>query len=298
MASSAWEVRAVKALKRYRAGRPKIGDRDRSTDGRGRVALVTGASSGIGRTMSELLAAKGYDMVVVARREQRLKESQAELESRFGVRIHPVTGDLAAPDGMATLLAELERRELRVDFLVNNAGYDLLGNFLEHPWAEHQKATQLMANGVAELCHGLLPHMVEQGWGRIINVTSIGGFFPGGPTMAMYTASKTFVHKFTEAIDAEYRDAGVHATVSAPGATETELFEVSGVVDFWETNLLPQISMLRPETVARQAYAAVMSGRKVIVHGFPNKVWAVALVHSPKRIRYRLVDFLAAMPDH
>jgi uncharacterized protein len=114
----------------------------------------------------------------------------------------------------------------------------------------------------------------------------------------MYTASKSFVHKFTEAIDAEYRAAGVHCTVSAPGATETELFEVSGVVDFWDNNLLPQIAMLRPDTVARQAYAACMSGRKVIVHGVPNKVWAAVLVHSPKRVRYRLVDFLATMLDH
>ena len=186
-------------------------------------------------------------------------------------------------------------RDLRVDLLVNNAGYDMLGKFLDHDWEAHEKFVRLMSLGVAELCHRLLPQMVGRRWGRIINVTSVGGMFPGAPSMALYTAAKSFVHKLSEAIDAEYRDQGVHCTVSAPGATETEIFEIVGIVEYWDDNLLPQISMMRPEVVARQAYAGCMAGRKVVVHGAPNKIWAATLLHSPKAVRYRLVDFLGKM---
>src|SRR5581483_3740059 len=230
-----------------------------------------------------------------ARREQRLKQLQVELEDRFGARVHPLPCDLVSPDASATIAAELAARGLPVDFLVNNAGYDMLGKFLDHPWDEHAKFVRLMSTGVAELCHRLLPHMREQRWGRIINVTSVGGMFPGAPTMALYTAAKSFVHKLSEAIDGEYKPDGVHCTVSAPGATETEIFEIVGIVDYWDNNLLPQISMMRPETVARQAYAGCMAGRKVVVHGLPNKLWAATLLHSPKTVRYRLVDFLGRM---
>jgi short-subunit dehydrogenase len=295
MGRSRLEQAAVRSLKRWRAARAGLGDADRATEGRGRLALVTGASSGIGRAMAELLAAKGYDVVVVARRETRLKELQADLEARYGVRVHCLPCDLVRPDASAHIADELGRRDLRVDFLVNNAGFDMLGKFLDHSWEEHEQFVRLMAVGVAELTHRLLPHMVEQRWGRIINVTSVGGLFPGAPSMALYTAAKSFVHKLTEAIDGEYRADGVHATVSAPGATETEIFEVVGVVEFWNENLLPQLSMMRAETVARQAYRACMDGRKVVVHGAPNKVWAFALLHSPPVVRYRLVDFLGRM---
>jgi short-subunit dehydrogenase len=295
MGDSALERRAVAAIKRRRASLPGIGQQDRSSEGRGRTALVTGASSGIGRTMAELLAAKGYDIIVVARRAQRLKELQADLEARFGVTVHPLPCDLNTTSAASDIDTELRTRNLRVDFLVNNAGYDMLGRFLDHSWEEHEKFVRLMAVGVAELTHRLLPHMIEQRWGRIINVTSVGGMFPGAPSMALYTASKSFVHKLSEAIAGEYAPDGVHCTVSAPGATETELFEVVGVEDYWQNNLLPQISMMRCETVVRQAYSACMAGQKVVVHGAPNKVWAATLLHTPKAVRYRLVGFLAKM---
>ncbi|GAA5162879.1 hypothetical protein GCM10023321_48910 [Pseudonocardia eucalypti] len=223
---------------------------------------------------AKLLAAKGYDVVVVARRERRLKQPQAELKDRFGVRIHPLPCDLVAAEASASIAAELAGRSLAVDFLVNNAGFDMLGKFLDHPWDEHEKFVRLKSLGVAELCHRLLPHMRQQQWGRIINVTSVGGMFLGAPTMALYTAAKSFVHKLSEAIDGEYKPDGVHRTVSAPGATETEIFDVVGITDYWDNNLPPQISMMRPETVARQAYAGCMEGKKVVVHGAPNKIWA------------------------
>src|SRR5581483_3073977 len=120
MGDSAIERRAVAAIKRRRAAVPSIGDGDVSTEGRGRTALVTGASAGIGRSMAQLLAAKGYDVVVVARREQRLKQLQVELEDRFGARVHPLPCDLVSPDASATIAAELAARGLPVDFLVNN----------------------------------------------------------------------------------------------------------------------------------------------------------------------------------
>jgi short-subunit dehydrogenase len=295
MGKSKLEARAVATIRRRRAALPGIGEPDRSTEGRGRTALVTGASAGIGRAMVELLAAKGYEVVVVARREARLKELQTEVEARWDVRVHPLPCDLATADASTHIVEVLQAEGLSIDVLVNNAGYDVLGKYLDHSWDEHLQFVRVMSLGVAELTHRLLPHMVEQRWGRIINVTSVGGMFPGAPTMALYTAAKSFVHKLSEAIAAEYGADGVHCTVSAPGATETEIFEVVGITEYWNKNLLPQVSMMRPETVVRQAYAGCMAGKKLVVHGVPNKIWAFTLLHAPRSIRYKLVEFLAKM---
>jgi uncharacterized protein len=295
MGGSRLEAMAVGAIRRRRQGRPGIGEPDRSTEGRGRTALVTGASSGIGKAMAELLGAKGYDVVVVARREQRLKALQVEIEDRWGVGVVPLACDLSTADAPATIVGELERAGIAVDFLVNNAGYDMIGKYLDATWAEHEQVLRVMASGVAELTHSLMPHMIEQRWGRIINVASVGAMFPGSPSMAFYTASKAFVLKLSEAIAAEYARDGVHCTVSAPGATATEIFEGPGITEYWDNNLLPQLAMMRPETVVRQAYQASMAGRKVVVHGLQNKVWAFTLQHSPPAVRYRLVDFLSNM---
>lgn len=295
MGGSRLEAAAVRAVRRRREALPGIGEPDRSTEGRGHTALVTGASSGIGRTMAELLAAKGYDVVVVARREQRLKALQVELESRWGVRVVPLACDLSAAGAPATIVGELDRAGIEVDFLVNNAGYDMIGKYLEATWEEHEQVMRVMASGVAELTHRLMPRMVEQRWGRIINVASVGAMFPGSPSMAFYTASKSFVLKLSEAIAAEYARDGVHCTVSAPGATATEIFDGPGITEYWDNNLLPQLAMMRSETVVRQAYDGCMAGRKVVVHGLQNKLWAFTLQHSPPAVRYRLVDFLSNM---
>jgi short-subunit dehydrogenase len=285
----------IRAARKRRAAVPPIGPGDRSAEGQGHTALVTGASSGIGRAFTELLAAKGYDVVVVARRETRLKELEADLGARFGVTVHPFPCDLSDPGAPAGIEEWLRRQGLVIDVLVNNAGYDVHGKYLDHRWEEHADFLRVMGWGVAELTHRLLPPMVDRRWGRIVNITSVGQFFPGGPTIALYIAAKSFVHKFSEGIAGEYADQGVHVTSSVPGGVDTEIFEAAGITDYWERNLPLQLTMLRPETVARQAYDACMAGRRVIVHGLPTKLWVASLTHMPRGLGYRLAQMFEEM---
>jgi hypothetical protein len=285
----------VKVVKGKRQAVHRIGSLDSSTEGRGRTALVTGASAGIGRCMAELLAAKGYDVVVVARRERLLKEARDELERRWGVRVHPLRCDLTEPDAAVTIRDDLSRQGLAVDFLVNNAAYIMVGKFLDHPWEHHLRLCRLLALNVVELCHHLMPHMVERGWGRIINVTSLGALMAGAPDMALYVASKSFVLKFSESIAAEYESAGVHTTVSLPGATATALYDDTEIAEHMQNSVFMQLAMMRPEQVAREAYAACMKRKRIIVHGWHNKAFAFALVHSPPAVRYGLVEFSGKM---
>lgn len=285
----------ISAARKRRASVPGIGQADCSAEGRGRTALVTGASSGIGRAFAELLGAKGYDVVAIARRELRLKELEAELGARWGVTVHPFPCDLSAPDAPAAIAQWLRHKGLEIDFLVNNAGYDIHGNYLDHSWEQHADFLRVMGWGVAELTHRLLPHMVDCRWGRIVNITSVGQYFPGGPTIALYIAAKSFVHKFSEGLAGEYAGQGVHVTSSVPGGVETEIFEAAGITDYWERNLPLQLTMLRPETVARQAYSACMAGRRVVVHGLPTKLWVATLTHVPRGLGYRLSQMFADM---
>jgi short-subunit dehydrogenase len=281
------------SIKRRREARPDVDRKDVSDEGRGRIALVTGASSGIGKAFAKLLAAKGYDVVVTARREVLLKDLQEELERRWGVRVHPLTCDLGEPRAATHLHEEIVRLGLSVDFLVNNAGFLVSGSFLDKTWDDHARMLNVMGVSVAELTHRVLPHMVEQQWGRVVNVASIGATFSGSPGQTLYAPVKAFVHRFSESIAAEYESSGIFSTASLPGATLSGITQQ--IEDYVDHNLLMQASMMRAEVVAREAYGAVMQGRRVIVHGVPNKIWAVALTHTPRSVRYALVKFVASL---
>lgn len=296
--SPSWQAALARRVATAKARRARIGPTDRSCEGRGRTALVTGASSGIGRSMSELLAAKGYDVTLVARRASALEDVRCSLERTWGVRSHVIVADLGAADAPRHICEELQSRSLHIDVLVNNAGYSAAGLFAEQPWADHERFLRVMGLAPAELCHRLVPAMQAHNWGRVINVTSIGGLMPGMPGMAMYGATKSFLQKLTEALAAESKARGVLCTVSAPGGTDTEAFAASGITDYVSSRPLIQLTMMSPDAVAREAYAACMAGRRLIVHGWPNRTWAAALTHSPARTRYALVKFLARItPD-
>src|SRR4051794_9703562 len=139
-------------------------------EGRGKTALVTGASSGIGKAFAELLAAKGYGLVLTARRGDRLDAIAAELRQKHQVITHTIVADLAQPDAPQHIVNELASKGLVIDFLVNNAGYGQPGSYVNVTWAEHERFMQVMVTAVLDLTYRLLPGMVERKWGRIINV--------------------------------------------------------------------------------------------------------------------------------
>jgi uncharacterized protein len=273
-----------------------IGDHDRCAEGCGRTALVTGASSGIGQALAELLAAKGYDVVPLARRRERLAAHAEALERRWGISVNPIVADLAGPDAVQQIVAELERRGTHVDVLVNNAGYTLGGRFADTSWAEQERFLRVMALAPAELTHRLLPAMIEQNWGRILNVASISALAPSSPQSVLYCASKSLVHKFTEGLAIETAGHDIHCTVSMPGFTSTEIFEASGWGGGIENSVALRALMMSPETVARQAYSALMAGRPSVVHGWQHKAIGFLWLHSPPTIRRRLSAFTAELP--
>lgn len=257
-----------------------IGDRDRSSEGRGRVALITGASAGIGAAMSGLLAAKGYDIVPVARRTERLTGLRDTLESHWGIRVFPMPADLARPDACEQLAASLRERGLVVDVLVNNAGLSQIGAFGDRTWDDHERLVRVMGLAVMELTHRLLPPMLDNGWGRIINVASIAAMLNSTPQESLYSATKAMIHRFSEGLAAEYADRGIHCTASLPGFTATEIFDAAGWGEQAMSSPLARLAMA-PETVSRQAYRAVMGGRRTVVHGWHHKALATALQHAP-----------------
>lgn len=234
-------------------------------EGSGKTALVTGASSGIGKAFAELLAQKGYAVVLTARRSDRLESLAAELRNRHGVATHTLVADLSHPDASQRIASELQSRGLRIDVLVNNAGYGVPGSYANVPWSDHQRFMQVMVTAVLDLTYRLLPGMVERGWGRIINIASVAGMVPAPAGHTLYGASKAFVIRLSEALAAENRPKGVNVTAVCPGFTWSEFHDVTGTRD--RMNNMPGFLWLHAADVARQGYDAVMNGRPVVVNG-------------------------------
>src|SRR5688500_3550734 len=234
-------------------------------DGRGKTALVTGASSGIGKAFAELLAEKGYALVLTARRRARLEELAAELQQRHKVETHIIVADLAEAGAASTIASELRQKNIAVDFLVNNAGYGVPGSYTNVTWADHSRFMQVMVTAVLDLTYQLLPGMIERGWGRIVNIASVAGMIPAPAGHTLYGASKAFLIRFSEALAAENMDRGVNATAVCPGFTLSEFHDVTGTRD--RMNKMPGMLWLTAPNVAREGYDAVMRGDPVIVNG-------------------------------
>ncbi len=247
--------------------------------GDGKTALVTGASSGIGKAFAELLAEKGYGLILTARRRDCLEAIAADLKHRHGVPTQIVVADLADPDTSGRIVEELNGA--KVDFLVNNAGYGVPGSYMSVPWADHQAFIQVMVTAVCDLTYRLLPGMIERGWGRIINIASVAGMVPAPAGHTLYGASKAFLIRFSEALAAENGSKGVHVTAVCPGFTYSEFHDVTGTRD--KMNSLPAVMWLDAPTVAREGYEAVMAGDPVVVNGWIYRflLWLVGVVPKP-----------------
>ena len=243
------------------------------------TALITGASAGLGHAFAHLFAADGHDVILVARRRERLDALAADLHGRHGIQATPLAVDLAVP-GAAQRIADAARADGRgVEFLVNNAGVGASGAVADMPAERALGMLRVNVMALVELTQLLLPDMLARGRGRILNVGSTAGFQPG-PFMATYYASKAFVNSFTEALAYELRHSGVSATLSCPGATATEFADHAGTA----RSLLFRLGAADAATVAREAYAAMMAGRRLAVHGITNKVGVQALRLGPRAV--------------
>jgi uncharacterized protein len=241
------------------------------------AAIVTGASSGLGAEYAKLFAADKHELVLVARRRDRLEALAKELETAQGIRAHVITADLAAPAGVSAVIDEVNRLGVEIEFLVNDAGFGASGTFAESDLARQLEMVQVNVTALVTLTRAFLPGMIARKRGRILNVGSTAGFVPG-PFMAVYYASKAFVISFTEALWYELRNTGVTATVSCPGATATEFAAVAGN----ERSLLFRLGAAPAATVAREGYRAMRRGRPLVIHGLKNKLTVESLRVSPR----------------
>jgi len=253
-----------------------------------RLALVTGASAGIGAAFARTLASHGYDLALTARRAERLETLAEEIRLRSGVETLTVSADLADPEAPAKILDHLAAQGRVVDSLVNNAGYGLPGTFATTRWEDQQAFTQVMMTAPAELAHRVLPGMVERRFGRIVNVASLAGLLPGTAGHTLYAASKAFLIKLSQSLHLEGAAHGVHVTALCPGFTYSEFHDVNGTRAQVSASTPPWLWMGADE-VAAAGYEAAEANRAISVPGAPNKAiaavaklipddWALALV--------------------
>lgn len=250
--------------------------------GRRRLALITGASSGIGEAFAEVFAADGFDLVITARREDRLLEVKERLERQSGVQVTVIVADLSLPEAPERLCSDIAARGLSIDALVNNAGYGVPGAYVTHPWATHAAFLQIMVSTVAELTHRLLPGMIERQYGRIINVASLAGLVPSPAGHTLYAASKAFLIKFSESLAHEERKHNVHVTALCPGFTLSEFHDVTGTRA--QVSRMPRFMWMDSATVAREGHAAVMAGESIVVTGRLNRAIATLVRILPQPV--------------
>lgn len=250
-----------------------------------RTALITGASSGIGLDLARLLARDGVDLILAARREDRLRETATDLEHRFGVSVAVIPCDLARPDGSMALSDEVDRLGMEIDALVNNAGFGALGYYHVMEPGRIVDMIRVNVGAVAELTRHFVPAMVKRGRGWVMQVASTASFMPG-PRMALYYASKAFVLSLSEAIATELQDTGVTVTTLCPGPTRTEFQAAAGMG-------LPRRlrrAWMESEAVARQGYEGMLRGERIVVPGAANKIMTQAVRLLPRRVMTALVN--------
>lgn len=244
-----------------------------------RAALVTGASSGLGEEFARLFAADGVDLVLVARRRDRLEALAGELRGARKISVHVVVADLSVPEEVERVVREIQALPLEIEFLVNNAGLGNVGSFAESALEKQMVMVDVNVRALVRLTHAFLPGMLARKRGRVLDIGSTAGLQPG-PFGAVYYATKAFVNSFTEALSHELKGSGVTATVSLPGATATEFASVAGS----GTTRLFRSGVMSSAEVARDAYRAMNRGMPFVVHGFMNRMLAFSIRLGPRSV--------------
>ncbi len=252
-----------------------------------RTALVTGASAGIGAAFARELARRGSNLVLVARRLDRLDQLAIELRERHGIKVEVMAFDLADRTAPAVLVERLKQLGIAIDMLVNNAGYGVTGYFVSQPWSVQADFIQVLMTAPSELCHRLLPDMLERGYGRIINVASLAGHIPGSAGQTLYAGAKSYLIKLSQALHLEYGHVGVHTCALCPGFTYSEFHDVTGSRAMMSK--LPKWMWMDADTVVRQGLDAVERGDAVYINGRVNRVIKSILKLIPDRLALHLM---------
>ena len=259
----------------------------RTKKGEGLTALVTGASGGIGLELARCFAKNGYDLILAARSGDRLEALAKEFSERYRIQVASFACDLGDIGSGAKLAERIAERRLRVDVLVNNAGYGDVGAFASTALAPQLGMIDLNVRALVELTHIYWPSIVKSGRGGVLNVASTAAFQPG-PLMAVYYASKAFVLSFSEALWEEARGTGVHVSCLCPGATTSAFHSRAGT----DKVKLLRMGQMSAAKVARMGYRAFAANKRVKIAGLKNTIMARSVAFTPRTLILRIVRFL------
>jgi short-subunit dehydrogenase len=244
-----------------------------------KTALITGASFGIGMEFARIFAREGYNLVLVARTGDKLRQLASEFEKAHGIRSLILATDLTDPGAPAYVLDQATRAGIEVNVLVNNAGFGQYGLFAENDLEECLRQIQLNVTALTHLTRLFLPVMIACKGGAILNVASTAAFQPG-PLMAVYFATKAYVLHFSEALSNELHGTGVTVTCLCPGATATEFHKRANAT----TMKLLKFGSMDAHTVAEDGYRAMIAGKPVVISGFKNWLLAQSIRFSPRSV--------------
>ncbi len=251
-------------------------------------ALITGASAGIGEAFAKELAARGFNLILTARRRDRLANLAIALKNRHGIECESFACDLSAPESPQILYSQIKSLGISIDMLINNAGYGVPGAFHTQTWQTHADFIQVLMTAPAQLCHLLLPDMQKRGYGRIINVASLAGHLPGSAGHTMYAASKAFLITFSQSLALENRRLGIHVCALCPGFTYSEFHDVTGTRAL--VSKMPKWMWMTADAVVRQGLKAVEDGKIVYVNGRINRLIKALSECLPDALTLKVLD--------
>jgi short-subunit dehydrogenase len=246
------------------------------------TVLITGASSGIGLELARTFARHGHNLVLIVRNGRQLARLAAQLRAQYHITVDVLAQDLSAPGSPDELVAELHRRSISIDILVNNAGVAIQGPFSQSDLDSQLALLQLNIVSLTHLTRQLLPFMLRQKYGRILNVASIAAYLPG-PLTATYNASKAYVLSFSEALANELQGTGVTVTALCPGPTRTNFAARAGL----SGSKAFRHRTMHPASVARIGYHALMRGKHIVVPGLMNKLRMLPIHLLPRTVLAR-----------
>jgi len=244
------------------------------------TALITGASGGIGLELARLTAQGGHDVILVARSEDALRKVAVSLSGTHGVRAEVIAADLSEAGSPAAIVERIRNLGMRVEVLINNAGFGDWGRFAEQDPRRQLDVIQVNVAALTQLTRLILPGMVAAKRGRILNVASTAGFAPG-PLMAVYYATKAYVVSLSEALANELKGTGVTVTVLCPGPTRTGFAAAAGV---GQSNLFRNPGVMEVGPVAQAGYTGMMQGRVMVIPGLANKLLIQSIRVSPRAL--------------
>lgn len=255
-----------------------------------KYALITGATFGIGYELAKLFAADGYNLILIARNKNRLTEISKELRDKHNIDVRIIENDLSLANSAKEVFEEINQKNIRIEFLVNNAGFGNHGKFWETELKTETDMIQLNITSLVELTKLFLPKMIASKSGRILNVASTAAFQPG-PFMNIYYATKAFVLSFSEALNSELNGTSVTVTTFCPGPTKTE-FQSRAKINNTRLVKTRIMGFMSAEKVARIGYKGLMKGKRLVIPGLLNRIGVATVKLAPRRLTTSVIRLL------